>query len=75
VGCRGLWRWHTQSLHAFCPRREHTDPFALQDATGHDNIKTTMRYVHPRANAVHTLLARLAALGSGKLLSNGNGDK
>jgi integrase len=32
---------------------EHTDPFALQYVAGHDNIKTTMRYVHPREGAVH----------------------
>lgn len=31
---------------------EHTDPFTLQYTAGHDNIKTTMRYVHPQANAV-----------------------
>jgi hypothetical protein len=28
-----------------------TDPFTLQYVAGHDNIKTTMRYVHPQANA------------------------
>jgi integrase len=27
---------------------EFTDPFTLQYAAGHDNIETTMRYVHPR---------------------------
>jgi integrase len=27
---------------------EYTDPFTLQYVAGHDNIKTTMRYVHPR---------------------------
>src|SRR5208282_4207445 len=26
---------------------EYTDPFTLQYVAGHDNIKTTMRYVHP----------------------------
>jgi len=35
---------------------EHTDPFTLQYTAGHDTIRTTMRYVHPQANAVHTLL-------------------
>jgi integrase len=30
---------------------EYTDPFTLQYAAGHDNIKTTMRYVHPREDA------------------------
>jgi integrase len=28
---------------------EHTDAFTLQYIAGHDTIKTTMRYVHPRA--------------------------
>jgi integrase len=41
---------------------EHTDPFTLQYVAGHDNIKTTMRYVHPQANAVQKLFARLATL-------------
>ncbi len=41
---------------------EHTDPFTLQYVAGHDNIKTTMRYVHPREGAVHKLFARLADL-------------
>ena len=41
---------------------EHTDPFTLQYVAGHDNIKTTMRYVHPREAAVHKLFARLADL-------------
>jgi hypothetical protein len=39
-----------------------TDPFTLQYVAGHDNIKTTMRYVHPREAAVHKLFARLADL-------------
>jgi integrase len=41
---------------------EYTDPFTLQYVAGHDNIKTTMRYVHPREAAVHKLFARLAGL-------------
>ena len=41
---------------------EHTDPFTLQYVAGHDNIKTTMRYVHPREAAVHKLFERLADL-------------
>jgi integrase len=41
---------------------EHTDPFTLQYVAGHDNIKTTMRYVHPQANAVQQLFLRLADL-------------
>ncbi len=41
---------------------EYTDPFTLQYVAGHDNIKTTMRYVHPREAAVHKLFARLADL-------------
>jgi hypothetical protein len=34
----------------------------LQYVAGHDNIKTTMRYVHSREAAVHKLFARLADL-------------
>jgi hypothetical protein len=41
---------------------EYTDPFTLQYVAGHDNIKTAMRYVHPREAAVHKLFARLADL-------------
>jgi integrase len=41
---------------------EYTDPFTLQYVAGHDNIKTTMRYVHPREAAVHKLFAQLADL-------------
>jgi integrase len=41
---------------------EYTDPFTLQYVAGHDNIKTTMHYVHPREAAVHKLFARLADL-------------
>jgi hypothetical protein len=39
---------------------EYTDPFTLQYVAGHDNIRTTMRYVHPHANAVDKLFVRLA---------------
>ena len=41
---------------------EYTDLFTLQYVAGHDNIKTTMRYVHPRADAVEKLFARLGNL-------------
>ncbi len=41
---------------------EYTDPFTLQYVAGHDNIKTTMRYVHPREEAVERLFARLGNL-------------
>jgi len=41
---------------------EYTYPFTLQYVAGHDNIKTTMRYVHPREAAVHKLFARLSEL-------------
>lgn len=41
---------------------QHTDPFTLQYVAGHDNIKTTMRYVHPQAEAVETLFVRLGDL-------------
>jgi hypothetical protein len=38
---------------------QHTDPFTLQYVAGHDNIKTTMRYVDPQAEAVDRLFERL----------------
>jgi integrase len=41
---------------------EYTDLFTLQYVAGHDNIKTTMRYVHPREDAVEKLFARLGNL-------------
>jgi site-specific recombinase XerD len=41
---------------------EHTDPFTLQYVAGHDNIKTTMRYVHPQEEAVQKLFVRLGHL-------------
>ena len=41
---------------------EYTDPFTLQYVAGHDNIKTTMRYVHPREEAVEKLFVRLGDL-------------
>ena len=41
---------------------EHTDPFTLQYVAGHDTIKTTMRCVHPREDAVEKLFARLGNL-------------
>jgi site-specific recombinase XerD len=44
---------------------EHTDPFALQYMAGYKNIKTTMRYVHPQANAVDKLFGRLAKVRLG----------
>jgi integrase-like protein len=37
----------------------YTDPFTLQYVAGHDSIKTTMRYVHPQANAVHKLFVSM----------------
>ena len=39
-----------------------THPFTLQYVAGHDSIKTTMRYVHPQANAVQDLFLKLAGL-------------
>jgi len=49
--------------HAFLTEAgEYTDPFTLQYVAGHDNIKTTIRYIHPREAAVHKLFARLADL-------------
>ncbi len=49
-----------------------TDPFTLQYVAGHDSIKTTMRYVHPQANAVQELFLSLrACLGSNSLCGMG----
>ncbi len=58
AGLHGLR--HTFSTEA----GEHTDtdPFTLQYVAGHDNIKTTMRYVHSQANALQRLFARLGGL-------------
>ena len=44
---------------------ENTDPFTLQYVAGHKNIKTTMRYVHPLANAVDKLFGRLVKMRIG----------
>ena len=41
---------------------EYTDPFTLQYAAGHDTIKTTMRYLHPRQETVRKLFVRLGGL-------------
>lgn len=51
-------------LAAYFPTKggQHTDPFTLQYVAGHDNIKTTMRYVHAREEAVQKLFARLGNL-------------
>jgi|SRR5215469_1736937 len=38
---------------------EHTDAFTLQYIAGHDTIKTTMRYVHPRAESVSRAFGRM----------------
>lgn len=38
---------------------EDTDAFTLQYIAGHDNIKTTMRYVHPRAESVSRAFGRI----------------
>jgi integrase len=51
-----------------------TDPFTLQYVAGHDSIKTTMRYVHPQANAVQQLFLKLADL-AGKQFCLWNGRK
>jgi hypothetical protein len=44
---------------------EYTNPFTLQYVAGHKNIKTTMRYVHPQANAVDKLFGKLAQMRRG----------
>jgi hypothetical protein len=51
-----------------------TDPFTLQYVAGHDSIKTTMRHVHPQANAVQELFLKLAD-PPGKQLPLRNGRK
>ena len=38
---------------------EHTDAFTLQYIAGHDSIKTTMRYVHSRAESVSRAFGRI----------------
>jgi integrase len=38
---------------------EHTDAFTLQYIAGHDTIKTTIRYVHPRAESVSRAFGRI----------------
>ena len=42
--------------------RDVVDPFTLQYVVGHDNIKTKMRCVHPREEAVENLFVRLGNL-------------
>ncbi len=54
---------------------EYTDPFTLQYVAGHDNIKTTMRYVHPQANAVQKLFVRLGGLEHRKASCRGSWQK
>jgi len=39
---------------------EYTDAFTLQYIAGHDTIKTTMRYVHPRAESVSRAFGRIS---------------
>ena len=41
---------------------QFTDPFTLQYVAGHDTIKTTMRYVHPREETVRKLFVRPGGL-------------
>lgn len=51
--------------HTLTEAAEHTDPFTLQYVAGHKNIKTTMRHVHPQANAVDKLFGRQAKMRLG----------
>ena len=58
-----LCYWPASMRHTFLTEAgEHTDPFTLQYVAGHDNIKTTMRDVHPQANALQRLFVRLGGL-------------
>jgi len=41
---------------------EYTDPFTLQYVAGHNNIKTYMRYVHPRERRLRNCCAGLGNL-------------
>ena len=64
-GCsKSRWRSSARALrHTFLTEAgEYTDPFTLQYVAGHNNIKTYMRYVHPREEAVEKLFARLGNL-------------
>ena len=43
---------------------EYTDPFTLQYVAGHDTIKTTMRYVHPREETVREVVCTAGRIWS-----------
>jgi len=65
--CRKIKTHSDAGLHALrhtflTEAGEYTDPFTLQYVAGHDNIKTTMRYAHPREEAVEKLFVRLGNL-------------
>ena len=48
-----------QFSHFLTEAGEYTDAFTLQYIAGHDTIKTTMRYVHPRAESVSRAFGRI----------------
>lgn len=49
---------------------ELTDPFTLQRIAGHNDIKTTMRYVHPQRRAIESAFKKLFGNGQGAALSS-----
>ncbi len=55
------------ATHFLTEAGEYADPFTLQYVAGHDSIKTTMRCVHPQADAVQRLFVRLAAIDRNEL--------
>jgi integrase len=63
AGSAGIFR-RSPAAHVSDRGREYTDLFTLQYVAGHDNIKTTMRYVHPREEAVEKLFVRLRQSGA-----------
>lgn len=47
------------------------DVFTLARIMGHSDIRITMRYVHPQADAVDAAFQKMAGTGTGKLVTNG----
>jgi integrase len=49
---------------------ELTDPFTLQRIAGHNDIKTTMRYVHPQKRAIESAFKKLFGNGQAATVIN-----